>query len=111
MACASKGKTIVLPHTVNFSSGKESMCQTGFRDVSWGEATHGYAMSAQLLTTIKFDMLIEEAQHFMKLIHSCNKTTDPEVIEIDNDDDECAHLIDNLDNSDYKCIYFILSLP
>ena len=56
-------------------------------------------------------MLIEEAQHFMKPIHSCNKTTDPEVIEIDNDDDECTHLIDNSDNSDYKCIYFILSLP
>ena len=103
LAHASKGKTIPLPRTVNLSTSKESICQTGFSDIAWGKATCGYAMSAQSLTNIKFDAIIHNAQEFMKPICSCNKTTDTtEIINIDDDeDDEWAHLVDNSDESDY----------
>src|SRR5271169_2860172 len=112
MARASKGKAITLPRTVNFSTGKKSMHQTGFSDISWGKATRGYAMSAQSLTMLKFDALVQDAQEFMKPIRSRNRTTDTEVIEIeDNDDDERAHLVDNSDDSDHDECTSQLTIP
>ena len=102
MARASKGKNIPLPRTVNLSSGKESMRQTGFSDVAWGKATHGYATSARSLANVKFDAIIQAAKEFLKPIQSRNKTTEAmEIINIDDDDDdERAHLVDNSDESD-----------
>ena len=77
------------------------MRQTGFSDVAWGKAMHGYAMSAQSLASIKFDAIIQDAKEFMKPIWSRNKTMDAmEIINIDDDDDEQAHLVDNSDESD-----------
>ena len=102
MAHASKGKNIPLPRTVNLSSAKESMHQTGFSDVAWGKATCGYATSARSLANVKFDAIIQAAKEFLKPIRSCNKTTEAmEIINIDDDDDnERAHLVDNSDESD-----------
>ena len=65
MARASKGKNIPLPRTVNLSSGKESMRQTGFSDVAWGKATRGYATSARSLANVKFDAIIQAAKEFL----------------------------------------------
>ena len=97
MARTSKGKTISLPRTINISTGKESMHQTGFSDVAWGKATRGYTVSARSLTNLKFDAIIQDAQEFTKPICSHNKITDAmEIIDIDDDDDiEWAHLVDN----------------
>ena len=101
MARASKGKSIHLPRTVNLSSGKESIRQSGFSDASWGKASRAYAKSARSLELIKFDAIVKEATAFLKPIRSCNKTTAAtEVININDDaDDERAHLVDN-DESD-----------
>jgi len=53
------------------------------------------------LVNIKFDAIIQDAKEFMKPIQSCNKTTDAtEIIDINDDDDEWAHLVDNSDESD-----------
>ena len=60
MAHASKGKTIPLPRTVNRSTGKESMRQTGFSDIAWGKATRSYAISAQSLANTKFDAIVKK---------------------------------------------------
>jgi hypothetical protein len=100
----SKGKTIPLPRTLNFSTGKDSMRQTGFSDVAWGKATRGYATSARSLTNVKFDTIIQEAKDFLKPIRSRNKTTDMEIINIDDDDadDERANLVDNDSASDHE---------
>lgn len=78
------------------------MRQTGFSDISWGKATRGYATSARSLPTVKFDAITQEAKEFLKPVRSRNKTTDAtiEIIDIDDDDDERAHLVDNSDESD-----------
>ena len=104
MIRASKGKTVTLPRTLNLSTGKESMRQTGFSDTAWGKATRGYATSARSLTNIKFDAIIQEAQEFVKPIRTRNRITDAtEIIEID-DDDEQTCLVDNSESeSDVEC--------
>jgi hypothetical protein len=102
MVRASKGKTPTLPQTLDLSSGKESMCQTGFSDATWGKATCSYATSAHSLTNIKFAAITQEAQEFVKPTRARNKTTEAmETINID-DDDEHACLVDNSD-SDMEC--------
>jgi hypothetical protein len=109
MARASKGKTISLPRTINLSTGKESMRQTGFSDVAWGKATRGYATSARSLTNIKFDAIIQDTQEFMKPIRARNKTTDAtEIININDNDNERAQLVDNSDESDVECTSLFL---
>jgi hypothetical protein len=95
MARASKGKTVTLPRTLNHSTGKESMRQTGFSDTAWGKATRGYAKSARALVNTKFEVIVKDAQEFMKPIRARNKDS-TEVINIDDDDDnERACLVDN----------------
>ena len=73
------------------------MRQTGFSDVAWGNATRGYATSAHSLSNIKFDVIIQEAQAFVKPIRRSNRTTD--TTETINVDDEQACLVDNSDES------------
>jgi hypothetical protein len=103
MARTSKGKTVTLPQTLNHSTGKESMRQTGFSDTTWGKATRVYAKSACMLANTKFEAIVKDAQEFMKLI--CARNRDPtEVINIndndnDNDNDnERGCLVDNSDS-------------
>jgi len=98
MARAARGRTITLPRTLNFSTGKDSMRQTGFSDASWGKATRNYTKSARKLTKAKFDVIVKEAQEFVKPTQTRNKTTDTtEVIDVD-EDDERAFLVDNSDS-------------
>lgn len=104
LARANKSKTISFPCTVNFATGRDSLRHTEFNDVAWGKATHSYATSARSLTNIKFDAIIQDAQEFMKPIRTRTKTTDvADIIEIDDDDDEWALLVDNFDESDSYC--------
>jgi hypothetical protein len=97
MARAARGKTITLPKTLNRSTGKDSRRQTGFSDISWGEASRNYAKSARTLTKAKFDVIVKEAQEFVKPIRARNRTTDAEVIDVDHVD-ERACLVDNSDS-------------
>ena len=81
------------------------MRQTGFSDASWGKATCSYAKSACALSRVKFDMIVREAQVFVKTTRTRNRTTDAaETINID-EDDERACLVDNSD-SDEECKSF-----
>ena len=98
MAHGSKGKAVALPQTLNVSSGKESMRQTGFSDAAWGKATRGYATSIQSLTNVKVDAIVKAAQAFAKPTRAHNRASDPmEVIDVD-----VACLVDNSD-SDSDC--------
>ena len=110
MARASKGKTVTLPQTINLSTGKESICQTGFSNTIWGKATCRYTKSVCLLMNAKFEAILKDAQEFMKPIRAQNKTTNPmEVIDIDdNNGDEWACLVDN-SGSDTECKSFFPS--
>ena len=104
MIHAAKGKTVTLPRTVNLSSGKESMHQTGFSNATWGNASHSYATSACSIITVKFDVIVKEAQEFVKPTRACNKTTNAtETININ--DDKWACLLNNSD-SESECKSF-----
>jgi hypothetical protein len=101
MARASKGKAVTLPRTLNLSTGKESMRQTGFSDAAWGKATRGYATSVRSLTNVKYDAIVAAAQPFTKPTRAHNRTSDPsEVIDVDADERAC--LVDNSDSDDAK---------
>jgi hypothetical protein len=109
MAHASKEKMITLFQTLNHSTGKESMQQTGFSNTAWGKATCGYAKLACMLANTKFEAIIKDAQEFIKLIHACNKDH-TEVINIDNNnDDKRACLVDN-SSSDTEYMSFSSSM-
>jgi hypothetical protein len=98
MARAARGKTVDLPRTVNLSSGKESMRQTGFSDTAWGKSTRNYATSARKLAKVKFDTNVQEAQEFMKPIRARNRPPEgADVIDVDEEDKQ-ACLIDNSDS-------------
>jgi len=113
MACASKGKTVSLPHTFNLSTGKDSMRHTGFNDAMWGKATHSCVKSVHSLSNVKFNAIIQAAQPFVTLKPDriCNKATEAmEVISIDDDDDnERAHLVYNSDDNEECKLLFYLS--
>jgi hypothetical protein len=101
---ASKNKTIPLPRTINLSSGKESMRQTGFSENAWGEDTRSYIKSTSLLKTAKFNTIIREAREFMKPVRSrgsLSATTEPIVV--DDDTNERANIVD-LCGSDSDCM-------
>ena len=109
MAQGARGKTITLPRTLNPSTGKESIRQTGFSDTAWGKATHSYAKSARALPKAKFDTIVEEARAYVKPTRARNRTTDATEI-IDVDEDERACLVDNSD-SDEECKSSSFSFP
>ncbi|KAH9000052.1 hypothetical protein EDB92DRAFT_1939740 [Lactarius akahatsu] len=87
---AARGKTLTLPKTLNYSTGKDSTRQTGFSDATWGKVTRNYTKSARLLTKAKFDVIIKEAQVFMKPTWTRTKMakagSSREVIDVDDYD-------------------------
>ena len=112
MAHGSKGKAVALPRTLNVSSGKESMRQTGFSDAAWGKATRSYATSIHSLTHVKFDAIVKAAQAFAKPTRAHNRTSDAtEVIDVDHDEyNERACLVDNSDEDSDCIVYWKLFL-
>lgn len=107
MARNSKGKAVTLPRTLNLSTGKDSMRNTGFSDAAWGKATREYSTSIRSLTCIKFDAIVTAAKVFTKRTRAQNRTTDPtDVIDVDADN-ERACLVDNSDSdSDRNVLKF-----
>jgi hypothetical protein len=75
------------------------MRQTGFSDTAWGKETRSYIKSIQSFSTAKFDTVVKEAQEYMKPVRSRGNTT-TEPINIDNDDNERAQLVDLSDEPD-----------
>ncbi|KAH9014123.1 hypothetical protein EDB84DRAFT_1443962 [Lactarius hengduanensis] len=98
---AARGKTLTLPKTLNYSTGKDSTRQTGFSDAIWGKATRNYTKSARSLTKAKFDVIIKEARVFMKPTQTRTKMakagSSREVIDVD-DYDIRACLVANSDS-------------
>ncbi|KAH9023765.1 hypothetical protein EDB85DRAFT_1894623 [Lactarius pseudohatsudake] len=98
---AARGKTLTLPKTLNYATGKDSTRQTGFSDATWGKATRNYTKSARSLAKAKFDVIIKEAQVFMKPTRTRTKMakagSSGEVIDVD-DYDIRACLVANSDS-------------
>ena len=100
MACASRGKAVNLPWTLNLSTGKDLMHQTGFSDAAWGKATRSYAKSASSLTTAKFNAIVQDAQPFVNPKSTCaHSKTKAKGLDISDDKDEQGCLVENSDDS------------
>ena len=102
MARGSKGKAVTLPRTLNLSTGKESMRQTGFSDAAWGKTTRDYATSVRSLTNVKYDAIVAAAKPFTKPTRAHNRTSASEVIDVDADN-ERACLVDNDSDDEDDC--------
>lgn len=99
MAHNSKGKAVTLPRTINPSTGKESMRQTGFSDTAWGKTTRSYAKSIHGLSKTKFDSIVKAAQAFAKPTRGHNRASDPtEVIDVDVDDERACLVASDADS-------------
>jgi hypothetical protein len=96
---AAKGKTVNLPKTMNLATGKESLRQTGFSDASWGKATRNYVKSACLLSTAKFDIVINKAKELIKPVHG-RKTPWTETINVDENDERACLICNSDDETD-----------
>jgi hypothetical protein len=100
---AATSKAIPLPRLFNRASAKESTRLTGFNDTAWGGNTRSYTKSARKLESSRFEKILEGAKTFMVMKGNRARKAAPaiEVIEIDNDNDERACLVDT--NSDDEC--------
>jgi hypothetical protein len=67
MIRTAKGKTISLPKTLNYSTGKVSNRQTGFNDATWGKSTRSYVNGInENLADDMFELIIRRAKGFAK---------------------------------------------
>jgi hypothetical protein len=111
MAHNTKSKNVTLPRTLNPSTGKDSMRQTGFSDTVWGETTREYSSSIRALANTKFDAIVKEAEVFKKRTRASNKTSSSVPTQANNVDagnKPRACLVDNSD-SDSDVINSFLS--
>jgi hypothetical protein len=98
IARAGRGKAI--PKTPNLSTGKDSTRQTGFSDGTWGDATRGYARSARKLVKAKCDVVMKDAQGFVKTkARNKSMTEGMEVINVDEDQRACLVYISESDSA------------
>ena len=58
------------------------MCQTGFSDTAWGDASCNYVKSTRALSKAKFNAVIEEAQVYVKQNQVCNSTDTTDAIDV-----------------------------
>lgn len=100
-------KALTLPRVFNHASAKESTRFTGFNDSACGGQTRSYAKSAHKLENSRFEKIIKGAKPFMVIKGNRARKAAPatEVIEIDDDEDERACLVDT--NSDDECKSFL----
>ncbi|KIM74444.1 hypothetical protein PILCRDRAFT_92610 [Piloderma croceum F 1598] len=93
MVQKAKGKIPTLPKQINHTTGKVSNQSTGFNKVTWGVRCKSYVKSAKKLTDDRFDKVVCLATEFMKVNH-CLVDEDDDVIEIEEDEDVRANIID-----------------
>ena len=106
-----KGKSIALPRTLNFTTGKVSMRQIGFSDAAWGKATCSYATSIHSFSKVKFDTIITAAGAFMKATRAHNRSCDAEVIDVDEDNERACIVESSDSDSDVECNVLFFFLP
>jgi hypothetical protein len=96
-----KGKIPMLPKQINQATGKVSK-QTGFNEVMWGKRCRSYVKSARGLSPSRFEEIVGLATVFMK---ATNRIIDDDhdIIEIDDDDDIRANVVDISSDSDSDC--------
>ena len=77
MIRTAKGKTISLPKTLNYSTGKVSNRQTGFNDATWGKSTRSYVNGInENLADDMFELIIRRAKGFAKMSRNTQDKSD-----------------------------------
>lgn len=86
-----KGRIPSLPKKINQATGKASHQLTGFNELTWGSRCLNYVKSAKNLSATRFNEIISIAAEYMKV----QSFEDDEIIEIPDDDDIRANIVDN----------------
>jgi hypothetical protein len=99
MISAAKGKTVALPKTMNYSTGKNSKTLTGFNDSMWGGRTRSYitSINKNLKDDAKFDAVISSAMEFARSSRRVEDSTSAPQDDEDEEEDERAQLVDRSD--------------
>jgi hypothetical protein len=99
MISAAKGKTVALPRTMNYSTGKNSKNLTGFNDSMWGGRTCSYitSINKNLKDDAKFDAVISSAMEFARSSRHVEDSISAPQDDEDEEEDERAQLVDRSD--------------
>jgi hypothetical protein len=101
MVRAAKGRTIALPKTMNYSTGKHFKNVTGFNDGMWGDRTPSYMKSVEknLKKGDKFSAVVKSAMEFAKSSRRVVKDTTSAARDDDEEEvNERAELVDRSDS-------------
>jgi hypothetical protein len=93
MVQKAKGKVPTLPKQINHATGKVSNQSMAFNEVTWGKRCKSYVKSAKKLSNTRYDEVVRLATEFMKVNHRL-VDEDDDVIEIEEDEDIRANVID-----------------
>jgi hypothetical protein len=91
-----KGRIPTLPKKINQATGKASHQLTGFNELTWGARCASYVKSAKNISAPRFKEIISLAAEYMKV----QNFDDDEIIEIPDDDDIRANIVDHLSSSE-----------
>jgi hypothetical protein len=93
------GKISPLPKLINQATGKVSKQAISFNEVIWGKRCMSYVKSAKGLSSSRFDEIVEISTGFMKNTNRIMEG-DHEIIEIDDEEDIRANVVDISSDSD-----------
>jgi hypothetical protein len=102
MVQKAKGRIPTLPKTINQATGKASKQLTGFTEISWGVRCSSYVKSAKKLSASRFNEIISLSAEYMKVNQN---NEDEDVIEIPDDDDIRANIVDHSSSSEEDGLY------
>ena len=97
MVRKAKGRIPNLLKQINQATGKASSQLTGFNETMWGQRCSSYVKSAKKLSASRFDKIISLSAEYMKVNQNIE---DEDVIEIPNDDDIHANIVDHSSSSE-----------
>lgn len=97
-----KGKIPTLPKQINQATGKVSKQAIGFNEVTWGKRCISYVKSVKGLSPSRFNTIMELASGFIKTTNRIIDA-DNEIIEIDDEEDVRANIVDISSDSDSDC--------
>ena len=96
MISTAKGKTVALPKTMNYSTGKNSKNLTGFNNSMWGGQTRSYitSINKNLKDDAKFDAVISSAMEFARSSRRIEDSTSAPQDDEEEEEDERTQLVD-----------------
>jgi hypothetical protein len=91
MVRKAKGRIPTLPKLINQATGKASTQLTAFNEITWGQRCFSYVKSAKKISASRFDDIISLSAEYVKVNQNIE---DEDIIEIPDDDDIRANIVD-----------------